>query len=262
VLDPGGEKEKVIGQIHQSPEMTSAHLNYLLWIQDSDPGGMAALLEELIRQAGHWGAKQVVADLPIESALFAPLRQAGFSVLAKQRVFRCHLPNKEEHLHGTGWRIWNHGDINAMRRLYLTLVPPLIQPIEPLTRRNRLGLVYYDENEALQAYADLVYGPRGAWVLPIIHPQIELNLTELLAQMLLDLPELNGRPIYVTIRSYQPWVENALSQLDADEGSEQALMVRYLALRQRAEPEFSFGVVESGKPEPTLPMAPIKSHHD
>lgn len=242
--------------------MTSAHLNYMLLADEDNQQDLVPLLEGLIEQAGHWGAKQVVAELDTDSDCFPQFRQTGFSVLAKQRVFKCEASEKIQPKLNCGWRIWNCNDIPAMRSLYYTLVPPLIQPVEPLTRRKKLGLVHYDEKGALQAYADLVYGPVGAWVLPLIHPQTEENITDLLVQLLLDLPDVYGRQVYVTARSYQPWVEHALENLSAKPGPEQALLVRYLALHQRVKAEFSFAPIENGNPEPTIPLAPIKNHQD
>jgi len=260
VFDPGGKSDKLIGQVYQSSRMNSAHLDYVLLTEESDLADLASLLEGLIVAVGRWGGKQVVADLGTDSELFPQFRRAGFSVLAKQRVFQCRMGGMDQKPLKRSWQIWTRDDIPAVRRLYLSLVPTLIQPAEPLTRREMLGMVYYDEDGVLQAYADMVYGPKGAWVLPIVHPHTPENISDLLTGLMVDLPPLNGRPLYVTVRSYQPWVEHALESLSAEPSPEQAILVRYLALHQRVETEFPFAVVENGKPEPTFPLAPIKHH--
>ncbi len=254
---------KIIGQIHQSIKLETTHLSYLLLPPESDPGDLVFLLEGLIRRAGKWGAKQLVAEIPLTSELFTHFRKAGFSVLAKQQIYRWNGVQKapKSALEGS-WRIWNCEDVSSMQSLYLTLVPPLIQPIEPLTRRERLGLVYIDAHGNLQAYADLVYGPAGAWVLPVIHPKVQADSSDLLLQMVTNLPERNGRPVYITSRSYQPWIDQALENLPVSPGPEQALMVRYLALRQKAEEAYPFASIENGKTEPTIPLAPIQNHQD
>jgi len=262
VYDAGDRSDRLVGQVHHSPKMTSAHLNYLLVTPDADREAVSVLLEGLVREAGAWGVKQIFADLAVDSDLYPQFRRAGFSALAKQRVFksidRADVPTS---LRGT-WRTWTSDDIPAMRRLYQTLIPPLIQSVEPLTRREKLGLVYRDESGSLQAYADLVYGPKGAWVLPIVNPQIEEDLSELLVQMIVDLPERYRRPVYITVRSYQPWVENALESLDLEMGPEQLFLVRYLSPRVKATAEFVYAPIENGKPEPTIPMTPIQNHQE
>lgn len=261
VVERAEGEGKCIAQVYQSPKMRNAHINYLL-----QPGGdgdhLLDLLEGLTKRAGEWGAKQLVADVETDSPYFLQFRQACFSVLAKQTVFACPEPGRAVANGGTGWRIWSSADIPVMRCLYHTLVPPLVQPVEPLTRRETLGLVYYDPKGDLLAYADLVYGPCGIWVLPVIHPNTRVDTTDLLSHLLMALPNRNGRPVYVTSRSYQPWVEHALLDLSAEPGPEQALLVRYIALRQRAKAEFVFTPIENGNREPTLPLAPIKNHQD
>ncbi len=220
------------------------------------------LLEGLIKQAGHWGAKQVVANLDTTSDLFPHFRQAGFSVLAKQRVFKCDPPADQDPVLPQGWRTWRKEDINAMRGLYQTLVPPLIQAVEPISRRETEGLVYYDAKGTMQAYADLSYGPVGVWVLPVIHPQINEPMGDLLKQLILDIPKVNKKPIFIASRSYQPWVESVLEDIAIESSPEQAVMVRYLALRQRVYANYAYSPVENGQPEPTITLSSVKNHRN
>lgn len=262
VFQPSDGAVKSIAQIYQSKKMSSAHINFLLPPKSGHPQDLVIILEGLIKKAGIWGAKQVIVDLDIDSSHFTGFRQAGFSVLAKQKIFKCTVPDKADDIGDQGWRIWHSADIHAMRCLYLTLVPPLVQPVEPMTRREMLGLVYYDPQGHLQAYADLVYGPKGIWVLPVIHPQVKAGIANLLNQMLLALPERNGRPVYVTARSYQPWIEHALLDASQAPGPEQALLVRYMALRQKVKADLAFTAIENGSREPTIPFAPIKQQQN
>lgn len=260
--DRGGDSSPWIGRIHQSPKLFSAHIHYLLKPEKGAADELIALLELLIVEAGRWGANQVVAEIEPDSDTFLQFRQAGFSVLAKHHIYKFDLPPAYQPRLRKRWRIWNSEDIHKMRSLYFTIVPPLIQPVEPLSRREMLGLVYYDESGELQAYADLVYGPAGAWVLPIIHPQATENIADLITQLIFDLPDLAGRSAYITVRSYQPWIESAVKNLSGHASAEQALMVRYLAIRQRAHAELKFQALENGKPEPTFPLTPIERHQD
>jgi len=247
-----------VGQIHQSSQYASAQIQFILDGEDH-LGELTVLLEGLCKEAGAWGAKQVIAELLPDSTLYPAVRQAGFRVFGKQRLYR--FQEESQPLDGVDsqWRIWNSHDIAAMRVLYQALVPPLIQPVEPLTRLEMLGLVFYDEQGELQAFADLVYGPMGIWVLPFIHPQSTVEFSGLLAQMILDLPERNGRPVYVAARSYQPWVETALDALDGEHGPEEALLVKYLAYRQPVSADLAYGALEKGGANPHLPVAPIRN---
>lgn len=261
VYEPKGSQEKLIGQIYRSQTMTNAHMMYLLQCDNANSRDFVVLLEGLIKQAGHWGAKQVVANLDITSELFPHFRQAGFSVLAKQRVFQCEPSGLFEDIMSDGWRTWRQEDINAMRGLYQTLVPPLIQAVEPISRREAQGLVYYDPKGALVAYADLIYGPVGVWVLPVIHPMIIEHMGDLLLQMILDIRKVNKKPIFIASRSYQPWVESALEDIAIESSPEQAVMVRYLALRQRVQANYAYSPVENSQPEPTITLSSVKEQH-
>lgn len=247
-----------MGQVYQSPKISSAQIHFLL-----TSGGAARdltpLLEGLVKEAGAWGAKQVVAEISPESEIYPELRQAGFFVFAKQRLFKIDSeptlsPGLERH-----WRLWNSDDIPAMRVLYHALVPALMRSVEPLTRLEKLGLVYYDDAGELQAFVDLVYGPVGIWVLPFINPQSSVDMADLLVQLVQDLPDPGGRPVYLAARSYQPWIENALDSLGVQSSPEQALVAKYLALRQPERAELAFQGLHNGNAEPTFPITPIKN---
>ena len=256
-VDAAGARGPV-GQVHQSSQLSSAQIQFIL-AGDTPLGDLTVLLEGLCKGAGHWGAKQVIAELAPESPLYPAIRQAGFQVFGKQRLYRFQGEVNSAASFEGHWRIWNSDDIPAMRVLYRALVPPLIQPVEPLTRLEMLGLVFYDEQDELQAFADLVYGPMGIWVLPFIHTQSTVEFSGMLAQMVRDLPDRNRRPVYVAARSYQPWVETALDALPAERGPEEALLVKYLAYRQPVSAELSFGALENGAANPHLPVAPFSN---
>ena len=253
---------KSIGQIYQTQELDSAHLHYLLLPDQEREKDLMPLLEGLIQQAGQWGAKQVTADLAVDSELFGCFRRIGFSVLSKHRVFKVETTWQTRQTLTNRWRLWKTEDLKAIRCLHSTLVPPVLQPVEPLTRGKMIGMVYCDPCGEIKAYADLVYGPVGLWVLPFLHPQNSEHPQDLLGHLLQDLPDRNGRPVYLVARSYQPWLENAMSDSPANPGPEQALLVHNLALRQRVKPEFSFTKIENGKPEPTIPIAQIHGHQE
>ena len=52
-----------------------------------DNPALPALIENLTVQAGSWGALHVLAELDETSPAFVPLRKAGFSVYAWQRMW-------------------------------------------------------------------------------------------------------------------------------------------------------------------------------
>jgi hypothetical protein len=251
-----GERSAV-GHITKSPKLSTAQINFLLVPPIPRQGDLVFLMEALVKEAGSWGAKQIMAEISPDAAYFPEFRKTGFVVFSKQRIYRFASPHHFQSSVDVHWRTWTSDDIPAVRALYQTLVPPLIQPIEPLTRLETLGMVCYDEKGELQAFADLVYGPVGVWVLPFVHPQSSSDTTGILLQLVLDLPDVGGRPVYLASRSYQPWIDSALETSPAERGSEQALLVRYIALRQRVTSTLTFSQLENGQAEPTYPVTPI-----
>ena len=255
-----GERSAV-GHVTKFPKLTTAQINFLLVPPIPRQEDLVFLLEALVKEAGSWGAKQIVAEMSPEAVYFSEFRKAGFVVFSKQRLYKFTSPQETQSGLDGNWRTWTSDDIPAVRSLYQTLVPPLIQPVEPLTRLETLGMVRYDQKGELQAFADLVYGPVGVWVIPFVHPQSPLDTTDLLLQLVLDLPDLNGRPVYLAARSYQPWIDSALESSPAEQGPEQALLVRYIAIRQRVTSVLPFGQLENGKAEPTFPVTPIAGNN-
>jgi hypothetical protein len=88
---------------------------------------------------------------------------------------------------------------------------------------------------------------------PFVHPDIE-DVPLLLADLLTNLPNRHSRPIYVCIRSYQTWLENALEDLQASVGPTQSIMLKHLAVAQQVKSSFSLPALEGGQQEITTPF--------
>ncbi|MFH1446755.1 MAG: hypothetical protein ABIG43_05005, partial [Chloroflexota bacterium] len=118
-------------------------------------------------------------------------------------------------------------------------------------------MVYYNAEGVLQGYADMVYGPRGIWILPIIHPTTADN-PEVLLGLLSELPFPGKRPVYVCVRSYQTWLEDGLNRMEAEVSPEQVLMVKHLALKQKIYSNLEVRSLESGRADTGLPVVHFK----
>ena len=149
VFQSEGDQERCIAQIYQSSKMSSAQINYLLAPTRGDSHCLVPLLEALVKKAGGWGAKQVVAEVFTDSPLLPHFRQAGFSVLAQQNVYQCAPPGQARHQRSSGWRIWSSTDVTGAQ--------PVLHPgaafgaIRDSFRQEMLGLVHYTSKGDLQA---------------------------------------------------------------------------------------------------------------
>jgi hypothetical protein len=213
-------------------------------------GELQALLDRLAAQLVERGGLHLLAEVDEESRAFDVLRQAGFGVYARQRIWK--LPDNRL---GTKLAGLRHASLKrdqaSVRFLYANLVPGLVQQVEqPITESLR-GMVYYRGNELL-AYIEIRYGSQGIWVQPFVHPDAEA-VAEALFQVLQDLPSRRSRPVYVCVRSYQYWLEPVLEQLGAQPGPRQGVLVRHLA--RRVTSAYSVPAIEGKTTEPTVPVA-------
>jgi hypothetical protein len=243
----------LIGQMQYTAGERSARVVFLMPEEALEQSGLSNLLEHLAMQAGSWGAFHLLAEAEENSCAMDGLRRAGFSVYAWQRIWKfkpfAETAKKEDGL----WSPATSLDELMIRGLFQSLVPPLVQSAEPLTARRLTGWVYRQEGEIL-AYVEGIYGPKGIYLQPLIHPAVE-NVSQVLSNLLEHQPNQMGRPIYMTVRSYQAWLETVVHDLDCQVGPRQALMVKHLVLHQRALAYASrHSMLEKYTTEPTVPL--------
>lgn len=241
----------LIGQMRYTPGERSARLAFIAPEPDCDNPSLNALVEYFAGLAGRQGAFHLLAELEEHHPALAYMRRSGFSVFAWQRIWKFPAEIARGNVPSL-WKPARNGDEIAVRSLYHALVPPLVQAAEPFTNRMNKGLVYRHENEVL-AHVAGVYGPRGIYLYPLIHPGVE-NVAEILTDLLHQLPSRMGRPLYLSVRSYQTWLESSLQQLNGETLPRQALLVKHLVQAQRVEVPARLGVLENRQAEPTATM--------
>lgn len=265
----GGKPGPLIGHMQHTYGDRSARILFLMPEHNLNQPGIERLLEHLAVQAGAWGAFHLLAEIEETNCALEGLRRSGFAVYAWQRIWKF-APNGESGQNGASssngggrentllWKPVTPVDEVSVRNLYQSLVPPLAQSAEPLTTRRLPGWVYRQDGEIL-AYVEGVYGPTGIYLQPLIHPAVE-NISHVLSSLLLRQPGLLNRPVFLSIRSYQAWLETVLRDLECQVGPRQALMVKHLVLHQRDILPMRHLVLDKYKTEPTIPTAPLVNH--
>ena len=216
----GGERNILGGVIHSRND-TFAKLLYLAPASQLDHPDLPELIENLSAEAGTWGAFHVLAEVDELSEAFVPLRRAGFSVYAWQRMWD--VSEMAESNSGVGWMRVRSEHVPAVQSLYHQIVPPLLHPVEPQPG-NAVGWMC---NEGAKCYINVTHGVYGIVLTPLIHPEatdVSAKLTALIG----NLPDRRNRPVYVCVRSYQAWLEPVLADLGARSGPRQAVMVKHL----------------------------------
>jgi hypothetical protein len=251
MIDATDEDPALFGQVIFSLGEHSARISFLCPEKNTCTMSLGLLLDGLIRKAGEWGAFNLVAEVEELNPLFEKLRRQSFSVYAWQRIWQM-FPGTAPATGGGAWKPASAADEINMRSLFQILVPPLVQSAEPWPARRPRALVYRVKDELL-AYVDARFGPDGIFLQPLFHPDVQ-NLAELLAELVNAVSPLMGRPVYLCVRSYQAWLETALDQMNTRAAPRRALLVKRLALAQRAAVPSRLAVLEKRQAEPTAPL--------
>lgn len=264
ILRPGNGQPPLIGQVHYNAGERAARIAYILPRRALESPELSKLLENLCEAACLGGAVCLLAEVEETSPALEQLRRSGFVVYAWQRVWKVTQAPNTNSLPKL-WQPASDLDVIAIRNLFQSLVPPLVQSAEPASDHTLQGFVY-EQNGELFGYVEAVYGPQGIYLLPLIHPDSE-DVPRLIASLITSTPFHLGRPIYISVRSYQAWLEVPLTELQATSAERQALLVKHLAAMERA-PAYATrnGVLEKHQPalvdtqggETTLPMV---QHH-
>lgn len=219
-----GEHDSVLGGIIHSSDDTFAKLLYLAPLSNLNHPELPALIENLSAQAGSWGAFHVLAEVDEVSDAFVPLRKAGFSVYAWQRMWRMPEMARQDEVGNEAWTRVRSTSLQAVQSLYYQIMPPLLQPVEPHPK-TPLGWM---SNDGPKCYVSVTHGVYGIVLTPLIHPEAT-DVGEKLSTLIRNLPDRRNRPVYVCVRSYQAWLEPVLADLGAQSGPRQAVMVKHLA---------------------------------
>jgi hypothetical protein len=223
--------QHVVGQFRLKASEHLAQIVYLAPALEATDGGDTAwlhILDAMAAEAGRRGAHILTAEVDEGSQLFQTMRTSGFAVYARQELWR-RLPGQEP-VKQAAAVLTDETDSDAMdiQLLYANIVPRLVQPI-CVPSRESTGLVYR-AGARIQGYLALSEGNNGIYVVPYLHPDILFNeVSAILAGAMARATRADKLPIYVCVRRYQDWLEEALVELGFEKFTEQAVMVRHIA---------------------------------
>ena len=257
-VDKADPDNPIVGQVVHAAGSPFARFTYIAPDTAVDSPVLAPLIDHLIKRVGARGAENLTAEIDEKSQTFEALRRAHFGVYSRQRIWKIEtLP-----LNPDGQSVWHSVSLKdeyQVRRLYESIVPGLVQQVEPAPWGRLKGYVYYKKGDLL-AFVSTAQGPRGVWAQPFIHPEME-NIDWHLLHLLDHLQPRPNRPVYVCLRSYQSWLSISVEDLGGISSPSQAVMVRRLTAAVK-KPELTPLPVIDKTTEPTTSFFQSKSESD
>jgi hypothetical protein len=247
--------DKVIGQFSHAPNSSNAQLTFLSPSSALPASHTLTLLDHLAVQAGKHGALNLLAEVNERSVAFEILRKVGYAIYARQRIWKIARPTSPQP-DAPHWRNATEQDVSALRQLYHAVVPALVQQTEPSPWEQLTGLVCYQQDELL-GYVHLIQGPHGTLAQPVIHPNIE-HISEHLSELVQMIFARRGAPLYFVVRSHQAWLELYLTEMGAEAGPYQAVMVKRLAILQKMTLPLRIPNTGLETAQPEIPVATVK----
>jgi hypothetical protein len=249
--DNGDIRHPLIGQVIHTAGDQVAQLTFLSPEDAMQSPALLDLLEHLSAKAIERGALRLLAEADEGSLAYEVLRQNTFAIYTRQRIWRIDTEPTQPQT-SLSWQVATDKDLIAVRSLHNNIVPGLVQQVEPFPEERLHGMVYHEKGEIL-AFVELKYGHKGIYAQPFIDPDAE-HLVPELVKLLPNVPNRRARPVYACVRSYNSWLESAFDEMAAQEGPSQAVMVKHMAMPQKAARAFVLPALESGHPEATVPM--------
>jgi len=204
----------------------------------ADNSAWLALLDAMTAAAGQRGAHLLSAEVDEHQALFETMRIAGFSIYARQEIWQ-RRPEEVPRLtvDAVELSVEQERDTHGIQLLYGNIVPRLVQPVATPPAHS-VGLVYRKQ-ERVEGHVAVSEGRSGIYLTPCLHPDVFSEAPAILVAAIEHARRSSARlPVYVAVRRYQDWLEDALVDLGFVPWTRQAVMLRHLTAGVR-QPAFA-----------------------
>ena len=250
------DEQNVVGQFRYRHDEQNAHIVYLAPTleEHEDDSIWLHMLDAMAAQAGKTGALSLVGEVELSHRLFETMRRAGYAVYSRQVIWRCGPLDALPAPPAIRIQPETKADQTGVAALLGSTIPRIMQAIlGPST--DMAGLVYRKDGK-IEAYIAYSEGKHGVYVLPFVHPEVLDEAPDIIAAAWQQIERSRKLPVYVCVRGYQGWLENAMRDLDFDPWLEQAVMVKHLTagVRQASFEQIELGTSRGRKPAATLRM--------
>lgn len=222
-------KQQVVGQFRLKPDGHCAHIAYLAPAPEDESDDDTAwlhILDAMAVEAGKRGAHLLAAEVDEHLPLFKTMRTASYSIYARQEIWQfvpgSVLPESAIELAEA-----TDSDLTEIQVLYSNIVPRLVQQIPDLPGDGH-GLVYR-RNDRIEGYIAVAEGKSGVYLMPHLHPDVFSEAPAIIAGAIQRINRADKLPVYVRVRRYQDWLDDALVELGFECYARQAVMVKHIA---------------------------------
>jgi hypothetical protein len=219
--------QQIIGQFRLRADDMHAHVIYMApGHHDGDDTAYLHMLDAMAREAGRMGAHALLAEVNERSPLFETLRTTGFAVYTRQAVWSRYPATARFETGDVRLKEENEHDLAGVNALIGSTVPSLVHQFAlPPADMPRL---VYRRGERVEGYLAYAEGRSGIYVIPFLHPDVMSTAPAIVEAAIGMIPRSERVPVFVCVRRYQDWIENALADLQFEPHTHQALMVKHL----------------------------------
>ena len=270
---PSGARLQGFLQADQPPTWPEMYLRYISPAVDGAAETWEAtrtvwtrLLTHAVSAAGERGLQRVFASVPDQSEALQVMIAAGFSVYAREEIYRLIPDAYPQAAAGEGIRPERSVDAWYVSQLFREVVPHLVQQAEALAASKGVeaangllsgergeGFVLADQS-AVVGYGHLLPGRAGHWLTLIVHPRAYDRAEALLDYGLALLNYYPAHPVYCALREYQGGVRALLQARGFALVSRQCRVVKHTTARV-AEPARSLVHALEKRAEAPTPTA-------
>jgi hypothetical protein len=86
----------------------------------------------------------------------------------------------------------------------------------------------YRKDERVEGFIGVAEGREGIYLMPHLHPDVFSEAPIILASAIRLIARNNKVPVYVRVRRYQDWLDDALGDLGFEICARQAVMVKHI----------------------------------
>jgi hypothetical protein len=209
---------------------------------ESDEDIWLPLLDQLVVVAGQRGVHNLIAEAAEDGPELQVLRRAGFVVYTRQDIWI----NDRLDPNGSSGQLVERQAIDDwdISVLYSSIVPGMIQSVEPGPPLDTGQNWVLREDGELTAYVHVSSGPVANWMKLFIHPNARTRPKNIIEAALQAQSPTAEHPVYCCVRRYQSWLLSALETAGFRPWGSQAVMVKHIVQHIESPAPVAKNVIE------------------